>query len=112
MAAAEAGARFDLGLLRSAGERVVAELPCALLSQGALVREPGRLLITDQRLYFQPLHSISGGAPVSSHPLPGVAAAARRRSSLRDLALEVSGLWLWVWEGKPGGGSGGGLRLQ
>lgn len=57
--------------------------------QGALVREPGRLLLTDERLYFQPLHPISGDATVRSHPLAGVAAAARRRASLRDLALEV-----------------------
>ena len=53
------------------------------------MREPGRLLLTDARLYFQPLHPISGAAAVSSHPLAAVAAAARRRSSLRDLALEV-----------------------
>ncbi len=74
--------------------RLVPDLHLALpftsgLLQGALVREPGRLLLTDQRLYFQPLHPISGDAAVSSHPLSAVAAAARRRSSLRDLALEV-----------------------
>lgn len=147
MAAAEAGRQFDLGNLRSPGERILLEMGCTLLSQvccacvafcvvgrlnsfegvvvsmlradsmlvscavampclaghlllcnacpgllqGALVREPGRLLLTDQRLYFQPLHPISGDAAVSSHPLPAVAAAARRRSSLRDLALEVRG---------------------
>lgn len=139
MAAAEAGRQFDLGNLRSPGERILLELGCTLLSQvrrraavrdalgrqcvpslrftpslqgmllwqpctlnsspvphsllwplqGALVREPGRLLLTDQRLYFQPLHPISGDAAVSSHPLAAVAAAARRRSSLRDVALEV-----------------------
>lgn len=66
-------------------------MPAPALLQGALVREPGRLLLTDQRLYFQPLHPISGDAAVSSHPLAAVAAAARRRSSLRDLALEVRG---------------------
>jgi hypothetical protein len=53
MAAAEAGARFDLGGLRSPAERLLLELGATLLSQGALVREPGRLLVTDQRLYFQ-----------------------------------------------------------
>ncbi|PRW57088.1 beach domain-containing [Chlorella sorokiniana] len=89
MAATEAGRQFDLGNLRSPGERILLEMGCTLLSQGALVREPGRLLLTDQRLYFQPLHPISGDAAVSSHPLTAVAAAARRRSSLRDLALEV-----------------------
>jgi factor associated with neutral sphingomyelinase activation len=89
MQQAAAGLRFDLGGLRSPNERIAIELGCTLLSQGALVREPGRLLITDRRMYFQPLHNISGDAAVSCHPLAAVAAAARRRSSLRDLALEV-----------------------
>jgi hypothetical protein len=40
-------------------------------------------------LPLQPLHNIGGDAVVSSHPLAAVAAAARRRSALRDLALEV-----------------------
>lgn len=61
MAAAEAGARFDLGGLRSPAERLLLELGATLLSQGALVREPGRLLVTDQRLYFQ----VPGGTGVS-----------------------------------------------
>ena len=62
MAAAEAGLRFDLGGLRSPAERIEAELPATLLSQGALVREPGRLLITHQRLYFQVRCAGAGGA--------------------------------------------------
>jgi hypothetical protein len=53
LAATEAGARFDLGALRSASERIQLEVPAVLLGEGALVREPGRLLITDQRIYFQ-----------------------------------------------------------
>lgn len=50
-----------------------------------LVREAGRLVVTDQRVYFQPLHNVSGGARVRSHPLAYVAAVARRRSSLRPI---------------------------
>lgn len=50
-----------------------------------LVKEAGRLVITDQRVYFQPMHNISGGARVRSHPLPYVVTVARRRSSLRHI---------------------------
>ena len=112
MAQAEAGRRFDLGLLRSPGERISLELPCTLLSQGALVREPGRLLVTDQRLYFQPLHTIGGGAAVHSHALAAVAAAARRRSSLRDLALEVGPGFVATGGGGAAGSTGAGASKR
>ncbi len=59
------------------------ELPATSLTP--LVREPGRVVVTDARLYFQPQHNITGDAAVYSHPLPAVAAVARRRSSLRDV---------------------------
>jgi hypothetical protein len=47
------------------------------------VHEAGRLVITSQRLYFQPLHDVAGDMPVRVHPLAAIAAVARRRSSLR-----------------------------
>ena len=50
-----------------------------------LVREAGRLVVTDQRVYFQPLHNVTGGSPVLSHPLAAVAAVAHRSSSLRPI---------------------------
>ena len=49
------------------------------------LQEGGRLVITDRRLYFQPLHNVAGGSPVRSHPLAAVAAVAKRSSSLRPI---------------------------
>ena len=51
------------------------------------VREAGRLVITTQRLYFQPLHDVAGDMPVRVQPLAAVAAVARRRSSLRPTGV-------------------------
>ena len=48
-----------------------------------LVREAGRLAVTDARLYFQPLHNVTGDSPVRVFALSDVAAMARRRSSLK-----------------------------
>ncbi len=60
---------------------------------GPLEREAGRLLVTDARLYFQPLHNVGGDAPVRVRALADVAAVARRRSSLRPTgALQRAGL--------------------
>lgn len=56
---------------------------CIHRKRAAQVREAGRLVITTQRLYFQPLHDVAGDMPVRAHPLAAVAAVARRRSSLR-----------------------------
>lgn len=49
---------FDSSRLVEFSERLVWEGPAAQLSP--LVRETGRLAVTDQRVYFQPLHNISG----------------------------------------------------
>jgi len=57
--------------------------------QTPLVREPGTLVVTDARVYFQPLHDVGGDSPVRSHPLATVAAVVRRRSSLRPLGAKV-----------------------
>lgn len=50
---------FDLSRLVDFGERLVWCGPVTALSP--LVREQGRLAITPQRVYFQPLHNIAGG---------------------------------------------------
>ncbi len=52
------------------------------------VHEAGRLVITSQRLYFQPLHDVAGEMPVRVHPLAAIAAVARRRSSLRPTGAD------------------------
>lgn len=90
----EEGLRFDAAHLRSpALETVHAQLPATSLTP--LVREPGRVVVSDARLYFQPQHNISGDTPVRTHPLAAVAAVARRRSSLRD----VGKCWLSAVQG-------------
>ena len=74
---------FDASRLSDFGERVQFDRPAEQLTP--LVREAGRLVVTQQRLYFQPLHDIAGDAPVRSRDLATVAAVARRRSSLRHV---------------------------
>jgi hypothetical protein len=54
-----------------------------------LLREPGRLVVTRGRLYFQPLHNLNADTPVRSRPLSAIAAVARRRHQLRHVAMEV-----------------------
>lgn len=56
--AREDAAAFDTSRLVEFSERLLWEGPVLALSP--LVREPGRLAITDHRVYFQPLHNISG----------------------------------------------------
>ncbi|WIA38602.1 hypothetical protein OEZ86_001912 [Tetradesmus obliquus] len=85
--AREDAAAFDTSRLVEFSERLLWEGPALQLSP--LVREPGRLAVTDQRLYFQPLHNIAGDTPVRSHPLAAVAAVVRRRSCLAPVGLEL-----------------------
>ena len=56
--AREDATSFDTSRLVEYSERLVWEGPAVQLSP--LVREPGRLAVTDQRVYFQPLHNITG----------------------------------------------------
>jgi WD40 repeat protein len=84
----EEGHKFDPGHLRNpATEAILLDLP--VLGLAPLVKESGRLAVTADRVYFQPLHNIGGDAPVLSHPLVAVAAVARKRSALSDVGLEV-----------------------
>ena len=88
LAEVEGSLRFDPGHLRSPStETIVLEIPAMRLAP--LIQEPCRLALTNTRLYLQPLHNISGDAAVLSHPLAGIAAVARRRSSLKDIGLEI-----------------------
>lgn len=76
---------FDTSRLVDFGERVQYDGPAALLAP--LIREAGRLVLTDRHLYFQALNNVSGDQPVRVHPLALVAAVARRRSSLKPTGL-------------------------
>ncbi|CAD7696355.1 unnamed protein product [Ostreobium quekettii] len=83
----EDAASFDTSRLVDFSERILYEGPATQLTP--LVREPGKMVITGCRLYFQPLHTMSGNNLIRTHPLSDVAAVARRRSSLRHIGMEV-----------------------
>src|SRR3990167_9955280 len=53
-----------------------------------LVKNPGRILITDQRLYFQPLNNV-GPRPVERFELSNVERVLTRRHALRHIGLEI-----------------------
>eukprot|EP00775_Hariotina_reticulata_P008774 gene8774-8953_t len=102
--AREDASQFDSSRLVEYSEHLAWEGPAIQLTP--LVREPGRLAVTDQRLYFQPLHNIAGNVPVRSHPLAAVAAVVRRRSSLRPVGLELFLLQLRQLGSEAESGSG------
>jgi factor associated with neutral sphingomyelinase activation len=51
---------FDSSRLVNFSERIL--LNSAAAQHTPLLRESGRLVVTDQHIYFQPLHNISGAA--------------------------------------------------
>ena len=83
---------FDHSLLVDISERIVADVaPARLLSP--LVAEPGRVVVTDARVYFRPLVDPCAGTPLPrSHELRRVLALAKRKTTTeghRDVGLEV-----------------------
>jgi factor associated with neutral sphingomyelinase activation len=78
---------FDTSRLVDFVERVLFDGAASQLTP--LVSESGRLVITDQRLYFQPLHNVTSDSPVRVHALADVAAVARRRSSLKPIGAPL-----------------------
>ena len=80
--------RFDVGCLESpSDERVLLEVSAMLVSQ--LTKERGRFVMTESRIYFQPIHNVSGSERVRSHPLSKIVAVVRQRSSLQDIGMEL-----------------------
>lgn len=92
---------FDASRLADFTERIHFNARATALSP--LVREAGRLVITDARVYFQPAVDWRGEGTVRSHPLAHIAAVVRRRASLRPTGLE-----LFFLDHPAGGGGGGG----
>jgi factor associated with neutral sphingomyelinase activation len=86
-AAREAAASFDASRLADPSERPLLSLPAAQVT--LLLREPGRLVVTRARVYFQPLHNLGADTPVRSRALSALAAVARRRHALRPTGLEL-----------------------
>ncbi|CAM6118833.1 unnamed protein product [Calypogeia fissa] len=83
----EAQAKFDTSRLVDLSEHIIFDCPAAQVTP--LVREPGRLVLTQARLYFQPLHNFNNDNPVRSQPYSLIVAVARRRHSLRHTGIEV-----------------------
>ncbi|GAX76319.1 hypothetical protein CEUSTIGMA_g3765.t1 [Chlamydomonas eustigma] len=83
----EESVSFDPSRLVEFDERMCWRGPAVQLTP--LTRERGRLVVSDLRVYFQPLHNLTGGSPVRSHPLSAIAAVARQRSSLQPVGLEI-----------------------
>ncbi|KAJ7542680.1 hypothetical protein O6H91_09G006500 [Diphasiastrum complanatum] len=83
----EAKAKFDTSRLEDLSEAILLDFPSAQVSP--LVREPGRLVLSSSRLYFQPLHNLNNSSPVCSQPLTSIVAVARRRHALRHIGMEV-----------------------
>lgn len=84
----EEGQHFDVGCLENPSEeRILLEMHAMLVSQ--LTKERGTFVVTDSRVYFQPLHNISGSQRVKSHSLSKIAAVVTRRSSLKDVGIEL-----------------------
>ena len=67
-------------------ESVVAEAVASAVSP--LAAQPGRAVLTQHRIYFQPFN-LQSGAPIQAYPLGRVVAAARRTYQLEDLGLEL-----------------------
>ncbi|CAI5497791.1 unnamed protein product [Closterium sp. Naga37s-1] len=103
----EASAPFDVSRLVDLSEHIL--LDCLASQVRPLVREPGRLVITQQRLYFQPLHAISSESPLRIFPLPLLLSAARRRHSLRPRGLEIFFSCPDLSQHASSGSSGGGV---
>lgn len=87
MAQKEAQGRFDTSRLNDLNEEIFLDCPAAQVTP--LVREPGRLVLTQTHLYFQPLHNLNNDSPVRSQPLSTVVTVARRRHALRHIGLEI-----------------------
>ncbi|XP_024362547.1 uncharacterized protein [Physcomitrium patens] len=98
----EAKAQFDKSRLVDLSEYVLLDLPAFQVTP--LVREPGRLVLTQARIYFQPLHNLNDDNPVRSQPYSEVLAVARRRHSLRPIGLEIFFKIVTESGAAPGGG--------
>lgn len=83
----EAQAHFDSTSLVDLNEQISLDLPSAQVTP--LVREPGRLVITQAHLYFQPMINLNDDSPVRLEPLSAIIAVARRRHALRQIGLEI-----------------------
>jgi len=67
-------------------ESKLKELNCVKVTP--LLESPGRLLVTNERIYFQPFCTISS-KPVKKYNLRDVTRVVKRRHSLRQVGIEI-----------------------
>lgn len=84
---------FDTSRLVDFGERMQLNVPAEQLTP--LVREGGRMLITDRHLYFQPLHDIAGGQGDTELPSSGIVSAVGAAVQPCRVTIGCRALQLW-----------------
>eukprot|EP01112_Ceratiomyxa_fruticulosa_P018129 TRINITY_DN5758_c0_g1_i1.p1 TRINITY_DN5758_c0_g1~~TRINITY_DN5758_c0_g1_i1.p1 ORF type:complete len:946 (+),score=197.65 TRINITY_DN5758_c0_g1_i1:1578-4415(+) len=77
---------FNHSWLYDLNEKQLCEFRCQRITP--LVRNPGRILVTNSRLYFQPMNNIEA-TPVSSWALGSIVRLAKRRHALRHVGVEL-----------------------
>lgn len=77
---------FNPGWFSSADEEVVEEIDGARITP--LCSQPGRVVVSQLRLYFQPFNVVSS-APILVFPLVDVISVMKRTYNLEDVAAEV-----------------------
>lgn len=78
--------QFDLSWLEHLDERPLKELSCKRVTP--LVHNPGRLMITNRIVYFQPLNNLLA-QPVEKFPFDKITRVIKRRHSLQHIGLEI-----------------------
>lgn len=83
----EEAEQFNTGWLEDDEEAVVAEAAAARVSP--LAAQPGRVVLSQRRIYFQPFNLAAGAGGIAAYHLGRVVAVAPRVYQLEDLGLEV-----------------------
>eukprot|EP00850_Spirogloea_muscicola_P000597 SM000002S05677 [mRNA] locus=s2:1500317:1510139:+ [translate_table: standard] len=78
--------RFNPGWLEDTSETLVMEVVGNRITP--LVCQPGRIVLTEQRVYFQPFNVVSS-APVVRYKLDEVSSVMRRTYNLEEIGLEL-----------------------
>ncbi|GAB4819113.1 hypothetical protein N2152v2_006159 [Parachlorella kessleri] len=82
----ESNERFNPGWLEDDSERVLLEEVASSIMP--LCEQPGRVVLTQARIYFQPFNVVSS-APIQTYQLDKVMSVQRRVYQLEDLGVEV-----------------------
>ncbi|EFA76401.1 BEACH domain-containing protein [Heterostelium album PN500] len=78
--------QLDYSLLVDMNERNMLEMKCCKISP--LVENPGRFLVTNSRIYFQPMNNIEAQR-INHFNLDSIIKILKRRHSLREIGLEI-----------------------